>query len=90
METHNLKAASEYLNNLLLARGLLRHGNPIDFAKPAGEGDYQDAPMPRIINLIHDLLMRRDVCVTALPDNLVFDSTRDEKLTVRRCLTARS
>jgi hypothetical protein len=72
METHNLKAASEYLNNLLLARGLLRHGKPIDFATPAGDGDDRDAPMPRIINLIHDLLMRRDVRVTAFFVNSVF------------------
>lgn len=65
METQNLQAASDYINNLLLARGLLRNGKPIDFADsaPDGDGDTDGdgATMGRIINLVHDLVTRRDV-----------------------------
>lgn len=61
MDSANLKAASSYLNNLLLARGLLRNGKPIEFARPSkGEGGT-DATMAQIINLVHDLVLRRDV-----------------------------
>lgn len=58
----NLKTAATYVNNLLLARGLLRNGKPIEFAHPSrGEGG-KEATMAQIINLIHDLILRRDVC----------------------------
>ncbi|KAI1953491.1 hypothetical protein LOZ12_003943 [Ophidiomyces ophidiicola] len=60
METHGLENASEYLNNLLLARGLLRNGKAIDFAGLATAPDGVEDTMTRIINLIHDLVMRRD------------------------------
>ncbi|PSK48682.1 hypothetical protein B9Z65_93 [Elsinoe australis] len=54
MESETLVTASTYLNNLLLARGLLRHGKSVDFAKPTRETRAQ------IINLVHDLLLKRD------------------------------
>jgi len=61
MDSVNLKAASSYLNNLLLARGLLRNGKPIEFARPhKGEGGTE-ATMAEIINLVHDMVLRKDV-----------------------------
>lgn len=65
MEAYNLKTASTYLNNLLLARGLLRDGKAVEFAHPSrGEGG-KEATMSQIINLVHDLILKRDVCVYA-------------------------
>ena len=65
MNPSNLPTASVYINNLLLSRGLLRNGVPIPFAKPsdAEGGGGTDATMARIMNLVHDLVLRRDVCV---------------------------
>jgi hypothetical protein len=61
MDSYNLKTASTYINNLLLARGLLRNGKPIEFAHPSrGEGG-KEATMAQIINLVHDLILKRDV-----------------------------
>ena len=61
MDSFNLKTASTYVNNLLLARGLLRNGIHIEFARPSkGEGGAE-ATMANIINLVHDLILRRDV-----------------------------
>jgi hypothetical protein len=61
MESHNLKTASSYINNLLLARGLLRNGKPIEFAHPSkGEGG-KEATLASIINIVHDLILKRDV-----------------------------
>ncbi|KAF4548677.1 Hypothetical protein D9617_26g078900 [Elsinoe fawcettii] len=54
MESETLVTASTYVNNLLLARGLLRNGKNVDFAKPTRETRAQ------IINLVHDLLLKRD------------------------------
>lgn len=54
MDSDTLHTASTYLNNLLLARGLLRNGKALDFAKPTRDTRAQT------INLIHDLLLRRD------------------------------
>ncbi|KAF2853372.1 hypothetical protein T440DRAFT_465773 [Plenodomus tracheiphilus IPT5] len=60
MEAYNLKTASAYINNLLLARGLLRNGTPIEFAHPSrGEGG-KEVTMAQIINLVHDLILKRD------------------------------
>ncbi|KAF3002453.1 hypothetical protein E8E13_004856 [Curvularia kusanoi] len=60
MESYNLKTAATYINNLLLARGLLRDGKSIEFAHPSrGEGG-KEATMAQIINLVHDLILRRD------------------------------
>ena len=60
MESHSLERASQYLNNLLLTRGLLSNGKPIDFAHPDRHGHGTDATMSRVINLVHDLVLRRD------------------------------
>ncbi|KAL2010938.1 hypothetical protein VTN00DRAFT_3656 [Thermoascus crustaceus] len=60
MEQHNLQAASTYINNLLLARGLLKNGKPIDFAAPENGSGGTDETMARIINLVNDLVVRRD------------------------------
>jgi hypothetical protein len=61
MEAHSLKTASAYINNLLLARGLLRDGKAIEFAHPSrGEGGKEQT-MAHIINLVHDLILKRDV-----------------------------
>lgn len=54
MDSDTLHTASTYLNNLLLARGLLRNGKSLDFAKPTRDTRAQ------VINLVHDLLLRRD------------------------------
>lgn len=55
-----LEGASKYLNNLLLARGLLQNGKSINFAHPEKGADGIDATMSKIINLVHDLVLRRD------------------------------
>lgn len=58
----NLRTASLYINNQLLSRGLLRDGRGIDFADP-GDTDYDLADtMGRIISVVNDLILRRDVC----------------------------
>jgi len=62
MEPHNLDAASSYINNVLLARGLLKGGTPIDFAQPENDEGGVDGTMARVINLVNDLVLRRDVC----------------------------
>ena len=59
MASSSLQSASAYLNNLLLARGLLQDGKAIDFASPAHHGNLEQT-MSRIINLTHDLVLRRD------------------------------
>ena len=61
MDSRNLPTASSYINNLLLSRGLLRNGKPIDFADPAKAEGGIDATMARVMNLVHDLILRRDV-----------------------------
>ncbi|OJJ48112.1 hypothetical protein ASPZODRAFT_92382 [Penicilliopsis zonata CBS 506.65] len=60
MEPQNLLAASTYINNLLLARGLLKSGRPIEFASPENEEGGTEATMARVINLVNDLVIRRD------------------------------
>ncbi|KAJ5457532.1 Afadin/alpha-actinin-binding [Penicillium sp. IBT 31633x] len=60
MESHNLQAASTYVNNILLARGLLKGGRAIDFADPENEDGGTDGTMARVINLVNDLVLRRD------------------------------
>jgi hypothetical protein len=54
MDHESLRTASTYLNNLLLSRGLLRSGTPIDFVKPSKESRAS------IINLVHDFILRED------------------------------
>ncbi|MCJ1379172.1 hypothetical protein MMC17_002272 [Xylographa soralifera] len=60
MDPKNLQTASEYVNNLLLSRGLLRNGTPIEFAKPSKAEGGANATMAQIINLVHDMVLRRD------------------------------
>ncbi|KAI9043543.1 uncharacterized protein KD926_003313 [Aspergillus affinis] len=60
MEPHNLEAASTYINNVLLARGLLKSGSPIDFAQPDNDEGGVATTMGKIINLVNDLVLRRD------------------------------
>ena len=57
-----MEAASNYINNVLLARGLLKGGKSIDFAQPDNDEGGADATMAKIINLVNDLVLRRDVC----------------------------
>jgi Afadin- and alpha -actinin-Binding len=59
MDAQNLETASHYVNNLLLSRGLLRNGDPIDFTKSTSK-----TTAASIINLVHDLVLRKDVSVT--------------------------
>ena len=61
MDSRNLHTASSYINNLLLSRGLLRNGTPIAFADPAKADGGVDATMSKVMNLIHDMILRRDV-----------------------------
>ena len=61
MESKNLHTASNYINNLLLSRGLLRNGAPIEFAEPAKAEGGIDATMAQVMNLVHDMILRRDV-----------------------------
>lgn len=64
IDTDNLRTASLYINNQLLSRGLLKDGQSIDFANPY-RGDHDgNAPttMGRIISVVNDLILRRDVC----------------------------
>ncbi|KAL4945930.1 hypothetical protein BDV06DRAFT_183638 [Aspergillus oleicola] len=56
----DLQAASTYINNVLLARGLVKSGRPIDFANPENEEGGTANTMARIINLVNDLVLRRD------------------------------
>lgn len=61
MESGSLQSASIYLNNLLLARGLLKNGKSIEFARPKNDAaSGTDETMSQIINLVHDLVLRRD------------------------------
>ncbi|KAK5698514.1 hypothetical protein LTR17_023606 [Elasticomyces elasticus] len=93
MDHESLRTAATYLNNLLLARGLLRNSEPVDFVKPSKDSRAQ------IINLVHDLILREDrsreqrehVAVTVR--NLRADDSRKtteiEKLKEKFDLTAR-
>ncbi|KAK4994131.1 hypothetical protein LTR28_000998, partial [Elasticomyces elasticus] len=60
MDSSTLRTASTYLNNLLLARGFLREGTPIDFARPSKSQHGEKQTMAQVINLVHDLILRRD------------------------------
>jgi hypothetical protein len=56
MNSSSLSSASTYLNNLLLARGLLQDGKSIDFASH----ERDETTTSKIINILHDLVLRRD------------------------------
>lgn len=61
IESENLRTASLYINNQLLSRGLLRDGQSIDFAHPGDtDADVADT-MSRIMAVVNDLILRRDV-----------------------------
>ena len=66
MDPQNRKTASTYINNLLLSRGLLRNGAPIEFATPSNAEGGLDATMGQVMNLVHDLILRRDVGQSSL------------------------
>ncbi|KAI9759479.1 MAG: hypothetical protein M4579_002319 [Chaenotheca gracillima] len=85
MESQNLHTASIYINNLLLARGLLRNGKSIEFAKPSQDEGGTDATMAKIINLVHDLILRRDRDADQR-ENLAF-TIRDFRSTETRTTT---
>ena len=62
MVSHHLEKASAYINNLLLSRGLIHDGVPIDFiSSSVVNGSKSDDETAKIINLVHDLILRRDV-----------------------------
>jgi hypothetical protein len=61
IEADNLRAASLYINNQLLSRGLLRDGQNIDFANPGGTDGEVAATMGRVMSVVNDLILRRDV-----------------------------
>ena len=60
MAAHSLESASTYLNNLLLARGLLKNGKAIDFARADSACRGAESDPAKIINLVHDMVLRRD------------------------------
>jgi len=66
MEADNLRTASIYINNLLLARGLLRNGQAIDFARP-DKDEGLESTMGRIMSVVNDLILRRDVRPSIAP-----------------------
>lgn len=68
--TKDIKTASTYINNLLLARGLLRDGKPLDFVRLARSTQRKDQTsvevsnsdiVAQVINVVHDMILRRDV-----------------------------
>ena len=61
IESENLLTASLYINNQLLSRGLLRDGYSINFADPGDTGGELAATMGRIMSVVNDLILRRDV-----------------------------
>ena len=61
MDRRSRETASTYINNLLLSRGLLRNGTPIEFARPEHAEGGLDATMSQVMNLVHDMILRRDV-----------------------------
>ncbi len=61
MDSQSRQTASAYINNLLLSRGLLRNGTPIEFATPEKAEGGMNATMSQVMNLVHDLILRRDV-----------------------------
>lgn len=62
MESPNLRKASQYINHLLLSRGLLRNDKAIDFLRSsADEAAAADNASAKIINLVHDLVLQSDV-----------------------------
>ncbi len=70
IESENLRTASLYLNNQLLSRGLLRDGQSLDFAlRGQTEAEVADT-MSRIMAVVNDLILRRDVSCLPSPLSL--------------------
>lgn len=65
-DTDHLRTASLYINNQLLSRGLLQDGQNIDFANPGVGSDISET-MGRIMSVVNDLILRRDVCACLYP-----------------------
>ena len=63
IESENLRTASLYINNQLLSRGLLRDGSGIDFARPGDDDAEVAETMSRIMAVVNDLILRRDVSI---------------------------
>ncbi|RYO83134.1 hypothetical protein DL762_006302 [Monosporascus cannonballus] len=59
--SENLRTASLYINNQLLSRGLLRDGQSIDFADPGRCDGGVQATMGKVMSVVNDLILRRDV-----------------------------
>lgn len=75
VDPDNLRTASLYINNQLLSRGLLRDGHNIDFADPEGGSDGLQGTMGKVMGVINDLILRRDVRIPLL----ISDVSRHEK-----------
>lgn len=102
MESNDLQSASIYVNNLLLARGLLRDGKSVDFARLAQPTErrkrkhqqqlrFEDGVDPekekerdgdpykttsQVLNLVHELILKRDVRPTTRAHALRDDNGR--------------
>ena len=63
IDYENLRTASLYINNQLLSRGLLRDGQTIEFADPSRGHGGTAMTMGRVIGVVNDLILRRDVGV---------------------------
>ncbi|RYP55970.1 hypothetical protein DL771_012225 [Monosporascus sp. 5C6A] len=61
IDSENLRTASLYINNQLLSRGLLRDGQNIDFADPGRCDGGVQATMGKVMSIVNDLILRRDV-----------------------------
>ena len=66
IDTENLRTASLYINNQLLSRGLLRDGQKIDFVQAAKDNGEASATMGKIMSVVNDLILRRDVCFASI------------------------
>ena len=62
MDSENVRKASHYINDLLLSRGLLRNGTAIDFVLSSTDQASSADASAKIINLVHDIVLQRDVC----------------------------
>lgn len=63
IDLDNLRTASLYINNQLLSRGLLRDGRSINFAQPGDTDDELADTMSKIMGVVNDLILRRDVSI---------------------------
>lgn len=61
MGQDDLQTASSYINNALISRGLLRKGQEIQWAQPKNHSAGTGGTMVKIIRLVNDLIVDRDV-----------------------------